>query len=109
MSASSGLAAGVAHAMGEGVMPLPKAREGEDPRPLEQRCDVCGNRYDSLLEIRVRGESGTYDCFECAIQALAPTCAHCGCRVIGHGIEDGGVIFCCAHCARATDGHAKKK
>ena len=108
MSASSGLAAGIAHAIGEGFTPLPKPREREEPRTLEHRCDVCGNHYDSPLEIRLQGVSGTYDCFECAIQALAPTCGHCGCRVIGHGVEDGGVIFCCAHCARATDGHAAK-
>jgi hypothetical protein len=24
---------------------------------------------------------------ECAIQALAPTCEHCSCRIIGHGCQ----------------------
>jgi hypothetical protein len=24
---------------------------------------------------------------------------HCGCRIIGHGVEDDGKFFCCAHCA----------
>jgi Rieske Fe-S protein len=49
----------------------------------------------------VRGdESRTFDSFECAIHALAPTCDHCGCRVIGHGLEADGSIFCCAHCAQ---------
>jgi hypothetical protein len=32
----------------------------------------------------------TFDCFECAIQALAPTCAHCQSRVIGHGVGGQG-------------------
>ena len=45
------------------------------------------------------GKTHVFDSFECAIQALAPTCAHCGCRIIGHGIEAGGVFYCCAHCA----------
>jgi hypothetical protein len=40
-----------------------------------------------------------YDCFECAIAAWAPTCAHCGCRIIGHGMEKDTRMFCCAHCA----------
>ena len=40
-----------------------------------------------------------FDCFECAIHALAPECEHCGCKIIGHGIESGGSFFCCAHCA----------
>ena len=45
------------------------------------------------------GASHTFDSFECAIQALAPTCAHCNCRIMGHGMEAGGRMFCCPHCA----------
>jgi hypothetical protein len=65
------------------------------------RCEVCGNEYDKSFEIT--GPSGThkFDSFECAIEMLAPTCAHCGCRVLGHGVEKEGSIFCCAHCAGA--------
>jgi Rieske Fe-S protein len=63
------------------------------------RCEVCGNDYDKAFQISLRGESHTFDSFECAIHALAPTCAHCGCRVIGHGMESNGRFFCCAHCA----------
>ena len=33
------------------------------------KCEVCGN---------------------CAIHRMAPTCAHCGCKVVGHGVEAGG-------------------
>jgi hypothetical protein len=65
------------------------------------RCDVCGNDYDKTLSITQGGRSGTFDSFECAIQAMAPHCAHCDCRVIGHGIEANGKIYCCAHCAKA--------
>ena len=39
----------------------------------------------------------TFDSFECAINAMAPRCAHCDCRVIGHGVEAAGKIYCCAH------------
>jgi hypothetical protein len=42
-----------------------------------------------------------FDSFECAIQALAPHCAHCDCRVIGHGVEEAGTIYCCRNCAGA--------
>jgi hypothetical protein len=62
-------------------------------------CDVCGNDYDKAMEITVRGETRTFDSFECAIHALAPACAHCGCKVIGHGHEVDGAIYCCGHCA----------
>ncbi len=62
-------------------------------------CEVCGNQYDKTFEVRMGGKTHVFDSFECAIQALAPTCAHCGCRIIGHGVEAGGVFYCCAHCA----------
>ena len=66
------------------------------------RCDVCGNDYDKSFEITMQGSTRTFDSFECAIHALAPTCSHCGCRVLGHGLEDDGRIFCCAHCAQES-------
>lgn len=65
-------------------------------------CEVCGNEYDKAFQVTLEGESHTFDSFECAIHALAPTCAHCGCKVIGHGMEADGRIFCCAHCARTA-------
>lgn len=48
-------------------------------------------------------ETFSFDSFECAIHTLAPICACCGCRVLGHGVEGNGAIYCCAHCAR-TEG-----
>ena len=65
-------------------------------------CDVCGNTYDKSFTITRDGRTGTFDAFECAIHALAPTCAHCGCRIVGHGSESGGRFFCCAHCANSA-------
>jgi hypothetical protein len=67
------------------------------------RCDVCGNDYARPMVIRVEERMGTFDSFECAIHAMAPTCAHCGCRVVGHGVESGVSIYCCASCARHAD------
>ena len=65
-------------------------------------CEVCGNDYDKSFDVHQLGERHTFDSFECAIHALAPVCGHCGCRVVGHGVEAGGAIFCCAHCAGTT-------
>ena len=62
-------------------------------------CEVCGNDYDKAFEVRLGGASHTFDSFECAIHALAPTCAHCGVKIAGHGLEKDGTMFCCAHCA----------
>jgi nitrite reductase/ring-hydroxylating ferredoxin subunit len=58
--------------------------------------------------VRIDGRTHVFDSFECAIHALAPSCAHCGCRIIGHGVEEEGQIFCCVHCAR-TDGRTELK
>ncbi|HVM11390.1 MAG TPA: hypothetical protein VM638_02785 [Actinomycetota bacterium] len=64
------------------------------------RCEVCGMDYEKSFQVTMPDQSThTFDSFECAIHSLAPTCAHCGCRVIGHGTERDGRIFCCSHCA----------
>jgi hypothetical protein len=63
------------------------------------QCEVCGNDYDRPLTISLDGESHVFDCFECAVEKLAPRCGHCKTRVIGHGLQAGSGIFCCAHCA----------
>lgn len=69
-------------------------------------CELCGNDYDKAFEIKgADGGSHTFDSFECAIHVLAPECAHCRCKIIGHGVEAGGQIFCCAHCARESGEH----
>ena len=44
-------------------------------------------------------DSRTFDSFECAIHALAPTCEYCNVKVIGHGVEADSHFYCCAHCA----------
>jgi hypothetical protein len=64
------------------------------------RCDVCGNDYDKAFQVIAGGATHTFDAFECAIHRLAPACEHCGCKVVGHGVEAGGHVYCCASCAR---------
>jgi hypothetical protein len=63
------------------------------------KCDLCGNDYELSFEVIVTGTRYTFDSFECAIHMLAPVCAHCGCRIIGHGMDVNGTFYCCAHCA----------
>src|SRR5437764_14702360 len=62
-------------------------------------CDVCGNEYDKAFQVTQAGRTMTFDSFECAIHAMAPTCAHCNCKIVGHGVEAGGAMYCYAHCA----------
>lgn len=63
-------------------------------------CHTCGNNYDKAFSVTMQGHTLTFDSFECAIHALAPTCEHCQCRIVGHGVEAGDRMYCCAHCAK---------
>jgi hypothetical protein len=67
-------------------------------------CACCGNEYENTFTVIKDGEHFEFDSFECAIHTLAPDCSNCGCRVVGHGVQKGETIYCCAHCAeRAGD------
>lgn len=70
------------------------------------RCATCGNEYEHCFEVILGDTRHYFDCFECAIEMLAPNCAHCGCRVIGHGVSAAGEVYCCAHCAREASARA---
>lgn len=64
-------------------------------------CTVCGNDYDKAFRVTTAGgDEFVFDSLECAIHQLAPTCGHCGCRIVGHGHESDGTTYCCAHCAQ---------
>ena len=64
------------------------------------KCEVCGNDYDKAFTVTMNGRSHIFDSVECAIHALAPPCSHCGCKIVGHGVEQSGTFYCCAHCAK---------
>jgi len=67
-----------------------------------ERCETCGNAYDKAFQVTVSGRSHTFDSFECAIHTLAPRCAHCGFKLVGHEVEANGTFYCCAHCANSS-------
>jgi phage terminase large subunit GpA-like protein len=62
-------------------------------------CEVCGHTNTRCFEVRLGGKTHSFDSFECAIHALAPICAHCTCRIVGHALEVNGRTYCSAHCA----------
>ena len=64
------------------------------------KCAQCGNDYDKSFEVKMGGRTLVFDSFECAVQALAPVCPHCGVRIVGHGAQHGDAIYCCVHCAK---------
>jgi hypothetical protein len=66
------------------------------------QCEVCGNEYRNCFTVTQGTQKCAFDCFECALHALAPTCAHCGCKIVGHGISFDDEVFCCQHCVRMS-------
>jgi hypothetical protein len=81
------------------LFPLRRVLQGD---VTMARCEVCGNDYDKSFEVHAAGAVHVFDSFECAVHQMAPICEHCGCRVIGHGVEAAGSFYCCAHCARRS-------
>ena len=72
-------------------------------------CEVCGNESNECFQVQMNGETHVFDCFECAIYALALHCVRCGCRIIGHGVETNGVFYCSIHCARQNGMYAPEE
>ncbi|MGE0634023.1 MAG: hypothetical protein AB7O96_16535 [Pseudobdellovibrionaceae bacterium] len=68
-----------------------------------QKCENCGNQYDKAFKVIMQEKEYTFDCFECAINSLAPYCHHCDSRIIGHGVEAYNRVYCCVHCAKAEN------
>ena len=66
---------------------------------MKNMCESCGNHYDNAFVVLMKGKEHVFDCFECASNKLAPICRHCDTKVIGHGVEMDGRIYCCNHCA----------
>jgi hypothetical protein len=78
---------------------------GEDSHGEVQR---CGNDYDKAFTVTAAGRTYTLDSLKCATYALELACLHCGCKIIGHGVEQGGTFYCCAHCAKQAGGNGLK-
>ena len=68
-------------------------------------CDTCGNQYDKAFTVTAGSQVGTFDSFECAAHKMAPQCGHCDVRILGHGVESEGALYCCASCARPHGEH----
>lgn len=67
-------------------------------------CSVCGNDANWVYTVATaEGSDRTYDSIECLAHDLAPRCPHCGCQVLGHGVETNGSVYCCRHCAAVTE------
>lgn len=67
------------------------------------RCESCGNWDDKSFTIQLGGQNYAFDCFDCAIESLAWSCAYCRKRILGHGVENNGKTFCSSKCVKASE------
>ena len=77
-----------------GTLPLPPP----SLPTLQGTCDTCDDEYHDAMQITKGGEQYTFDSFECPTQELAPECPTGGVRIVGHGTEHNGSVYCCSHC-----------
>ena len=61
----------------------------------------CSITFDNAFVIRdlkiIDGANGPFVAMPS--RKLTAHCPHCGCKIVGHGVESQGEVFCCAHCA----------
>jgi hypothetical protein len=74
-----------------------------------EKCSSCGNDYKNTFKVLYNDQTYYFDSLECVINILAPICQSCGCKIIGHGIEDQEKLFCCSHCFRKSTTNANAK
>lgn len=72
-------------------------------------CLNCGNSHDPLMTITYGRLSGEFDCFACAINALAPRCTLCGQPVTEHVTVIDQDVYCgnCAALAQEMNRHTR--
>lgn len=68
---------------------------------LMKSCKKCGQPAQTPVTVRVgAGPQYTFDCFDCAIETLAPRCPECGRSYTGHPVTLGEQRFCSTACAQ---------
>lgn len=55
---------------------------------------------EDAFQVTKGGEAHVFDTFQCAIHQMAEVCTHCGCRILGNTLREGGRAYCCEHCAQ---------
>ena len=63
----------------------------------------CAARVHAGSESLIVGRDYAVSSYTSAQTGLRPDaeihCEHCGVRIVGHGLEKDGRMFCCDHCA----------
>jgi hypothetical protein len=66
---------------------------------LDARCENCGMDIEKDYILFINGEELMFDSFECAVNFVAPRCAHCNTVIMGNGVHHSNDIFCSTFCS----------
>lgn len=69
----------------------------------EARCLNCGSNIEKDYILFINGTEFTFDSFECAVNFVAPRCAHCNSVVMGQGITLSDQTFCSPQCSKEAN------
>jgi hypothetical protein len=64
------------------------------------RCENCGSNIEKDYILFINGAEFVFDSFECAVNFVAPRCAHCNTVIMGKGIQSGEQVFCSTNCSK---------
>lgn len=66
----------------------------------DERCMNCGLNIEKDYILYINGTEFSFDSFECAINFVAPRCAHCNKIILDRGIKHDDEIFCNPFCRK---------
>lgn len=69
----------------------------------EARCINCGLNIEKDYILFINGKEFIFDSFECAINFVAPRCAHCNSVIVSREIRHSDEIFCSASCSEEAN------
>lgn len=64
------------------------------------RCENCGSNIEKDYILFINGAEFFFDSFECAVNFVAPRCAHCNTVILGKSFQSGDQVFCTENCSK---------
>ena len=68
----------------------------------ESRCINCGENIEKDYILFINGAEFVFDSFECAVNFVAPRCAHCNSVILGPGVKQLDDTYCGTSCLESV-------
>lgn len=64
----------------------------------EARCEKCGLNIEKDYILFINGKEFTFDSYDCAVNFVAPRCAHCNSIIAHREIKHREEAYCSQYC-----------